>query len=91
MTLEGILQANQGHCCPDLKPDQVCVTMEAVANLPTRFGDFQVVAFWNDRDGKEDAALVRGNPWDHEDVPVRLHSECLTGDVAGSLRCEGSK
>ncbi len=88
MTLEDILQANQGHCCTDLKPDQVCVTMEAVANLPTRFGDFQVVAFWNDRDGKEDAALVRGTPWEHEDVPVRLHSECLTGDVAGSLRCD---
>jgi GTP cyclohydrolase II len=62
--------------------------MEAVADLPTRFGDFRVMAFWNDRDGKEDAALVKGRPWDGEDIPVRIHSECLTGDAFGSLRCD---
>jgi GTP cyclohydrolase II len=62
--------------------------MEAVADLPTRFGDFRVMAFWNDRDGKEDAALVKGQPWDGEDIPVRIHSECLTGDAFGSLRCD---
>jgi GTP cyclohydrolase II len=62
--------------------------MEAVADLPTRFGDFRVMAFWNDRDGKEDAALVKGQPWDGEDIAVRIHSECLTGDAFGSLRCD---
>jgi GTP cyclohydrolase II len=62
--------------------------MEAVADLPTRFGDFRVMAFWNDRDGKEDVALVKGRPWDGEDIAVRIHSECLTGDAFGSLRCD---
>ena len=62
--------------------------MEAVADLPTRFGDFRVMVFWNDRDGKEDAALIKGRPWDGEDIPVRIHSECLTGDAFGSLRCD---
>jgi GTP cyclohydrolase II len=46
------------------------------------------VAFSDTRDGKEHAAFVRGMPWNHEDVPVRLHSECLTGDAIGSLRCD---
>ena len=88
MTLEELVEQNRGHSCRDLPPNRVCVRMEAVADLPTRFGDFRVVAFWNDRDGKEDAALVKGQPWDGEDVPVRLHSECLTGDAIGSLRCD---
>jgi len=87
-TLEDLLEQNRDHQCPDLPPDRVCVRMEAVADLPTRFGDFRVMAFWNDRDGKEDAALVKGRPWDGEDIPVRIHSECLTGDAFGSLRCD---
>ena len=87
-TLEELLEQNRDHQCPDLPPNQICVRMAAVADLPTRFGDFRVMAFWNDRDGKEDAALIKGEPWDQEDIPVRLHSECLTGDVFGSLRCD---
>jgi GTP cyclohydrolase II len=60
----------------------------ASAKLPTRFGYYTVVAFANDRDGKEHIALVHGDVRGAEDVPVRLHSECLTGDVLGSLRCD---
>ena len=56
--------------------------------MPSRFGDFHVVAFWNKRDDKEHAAFVHGDPTFAEDVPVRLHSECLTGDAIGSLRCD---
>jgi len=65
-----------------------CVTIEAVANLPSRFGDFQIVAFLNDKDGKEHVALVHGDVCGVPEVPVRLHSECLTGDAFGSLRCD---
>jgi GTP cyclohydrolase II len=64
------------------------VTIEAVAELPTRFGDFHIIAFSNTRDKKEHVAIVKGDVFDSEDVPVRLHSECLTGDVMGSLRCD---
>jgi GTP cyclohydrolase II len=46
------------------------------------------VAFWNNRDAKEHVAIVRGDVIGAEDVPTRMHSECLTGDVIGSLRCD---
>ena len=76
------------HDCAGYGPDHICVKVVAFAELPSRFGDFHVVAFSNTRDGKEHAAFVRGMPWGHENVPVRLHSECLTGDAIGSLRCD---
>jgi GTP cyclohydrolase II len=60
----------------------------AVAALPTRFGNFRVVAFTGDPQGKEHLALVRGDVGGASCVPVRMHSECLTGDVLGSLRCD---
>jgi GTP cyclohydrolase II len=59
-----------------------------VADLPTRFGNFRIVAFWNNRDAKEHIAVVHGDVLDREDVATRLHSECLTGDALGSLRCD---
>jgi GTP cyclohydrolase II len=61
--------------------------MSAIADLPTRFGHFQIAAF-GDRTGAEHAALIKGEPWRLDKVPVRLHSECLTGDAIGSLRCD---
>lgn len=59
------------------------------ALLPTRYGPFEIVAFEN-REGRriDDVAIVRGAPAVAEVVPVRLHSECLTGDVLGSIRCD---
>jgi GTP cyclohydrolase II len=86
-TLEEILEDNRDHDCEGVGPDRICVGMTAVADLPTRFGDFRVVAF-QERNGKEHAAIVRGTPWLDTDPPVRLHSECLTGDAIGSLRCD---
>lgn len=60
----------------------------AVAELPTEFGKFRMVGFENTIDGKEHVAMVCGDVSGAEDVLVRLHSECLTGDVMGSLRCD---
>jgi len=85
-TIDEIIRKDADHCCPD--GSLACVRIVAVAELPTRFGDFQVVAFHSLLDKKEHAALVRGNIIDQDHVPVRLHSECLTGDVFGSLRCD---
>jgi GTP cyclohydrolase II len=82
-TLEQLLDESRDHSCPDPR----CVAMSALADLPTRFGNFSIVAF-AERGGLEHAALLKGQPWDREDVPVRLHSECLTGDAIGSLRCD---
>ncbi|MDO4850475.1 MAG: bifunctional 3,4-dihydroxy-2-butanone-4-phosphate synthase/GTP cyclohydrolase II [Actinomycetota bacterium] len=61
---------------------------KAVAKLPTRYGDFVVHGFENDITGEEHLALVKGEIGDGRDVLCRVHSECLTGDVFGSLRCD---
>ena len=56
--------------------------------LPTKLGEFQAVGYTSLVDGIEHVALVAGDVSGQEDVPVRVHSECLTGDVFGSLRCD---
>ncbi|HTP56366.1 MAG TPA: GTP cyclohydrolase II [Thermoplasmata archaeon] len=81
-----LLEESRDHHCPGAP--EICTKLVAVAELPTRFGDYQVAAFWNDHDGRDHAAFIHGNVFDRERVPVRLHSECLTGDAIGSLRCD---
>src|SRR5205807_7312675 len=56
--------------------------------LPTAYGEFVAVAFREKLTGKHHVALVKGDIAGHEDVLVRVHSECLTGDVFHSLRCD---
>jgi len=58
------------------------------AKLPTRFGDFKVIAYKATTDPEEHVALVMGNVRTNEPVLVRVHSQCLTGDVFHSLRCD---
>ena len=60
----------------------------AEAVLPTEFGDFTAIGFRSLVDGAEHIALVMGEVSGREDVLVRVHSECLTGDVFGSRRCD---
>jgi 3,4-dihydroxy 2-butanone 4-phosphate synthase/GTP cyclohydrolase II len=60
----------------------------AQANIPTAHGEFQAVGFESVLDGTDHIALVRGDVGDGQDVLVRVHSECLTGDVFGSRRCD---
>ncbi len=60
----------------------------ATARLPTDFGEFRVVGFRNDVDAREHVALVYGDVADGEDVLVRMHSKCLTGDTFHSVRCD---
>ena len=88
LRIREILDENRAHECDGFGKDHVCVKIASIADLPSRFGDFQVVAFWNNRDGKEHAAFVHGDVTGEENVPVRMHSECLTGDAIGSLRCD---
>ena len=86
--LAALVERDQDHECEGFGPSKVCVRVVAVAQLPTRFGPFRIVAFWNNRDGKEHVAMVHGDVVGASEVAVRLHSECLTGDVMGSLRCD---
>jgi len=83
-----ILEQDADHHCDGYGKDKICVRVVAMAELPTRFGDFHIVAFENNRDGKEHVAITKGDVIGAQDVPVRLHSECLTGDAIGSLRCD---
>lgn len=60
----------------------------AEAKLPTKYGDFTMIGFENILNNEHHVALVKGNIADGEPVMVRVHSECLTGDAFGSLRCD---
>ena len=64
------------------------VTREIAVRLPTEYGEFQAVAFREKLTGRHHVALVHGGVDGADDVLVRVHSECLTGDVFHSLRCD---
>jgi len=64
------------------------VTKVAQANLPTKYGQFTAIAYKSTIDPDQHVALVKGDLSSDEPVLVRVHSECLTGDVFGSLRCD---
>ncbi|MDJ0736109.1 MAG: bifunctional 3,4-dihydroxy-2-butanone-4-phosphate synthase/GTP cyclohydrolase II [Nostocaceae cyanobacterium] len=66
------------------------IVRETVADLPTEFGLFQIYAYRHTLDNSEHVAIVKGDPSQFQDNPVmvRMHSECLTGDALGSLRCD---
>ena len=60
----------------------------ADASLPTRYGEFRINGYVNDISGEHHIALIKGDIGDGKDVLCRVHSECLTGDVFGSSRCD---
>ncbi len=60
----------------------------ATVSMPTKYGDFKAVGYESVLDGAHHVALVKGDVAGHKDVLVRVHSECLTGDTFGSLRCD---
>lgn len=70
------------------KKHEKLVECAAVAKLPTKYGEFKAYGYQNILNGEHHVALVKGEIGDGEDVLCRVHSECLTGDVFGSLRCD---
>ena len=68
--------------------NEILVREVVRANLPTPYGNFHLIGYDNDIDHKEHVALVKGEIDPEEPVLVRVHSECLTGDVLHSLRCD---
>lgn len=67
------------------------VVKEACADMPTQYGHFQIHGYVNDITGEHHVALVKGEIGSGENVLCRVHSECLTGDTFGSLRCDCGK
>jgi 3,4-dihydroxy 2-butanone 4-phosphate synthase/GTP cyclohydrolase II len=65
------------------------VSQQATANLPTRYGDFKIIAYRVQHEAQEPIAIVMGEPHKQEVAPlVRMHSSCFTGDLIESLRCD---
>jgi 3,4-dihydroxy 2-butanone 4-phosphate synthase/GTP cyclohydrolase II len=64
------------------------VTREVTVDFPTRYGTFQLALYESDIDEHHHLAIIKGDLTGEEPVLVRVHSECLTGDVLGSLRCD---
>ncbi len=64
------------------------VSRKSVAKLPTKYGEFNIIGYYDELQKQEHIALIKGNLHNQSDVLVRVHSECLTGDAFGSLRCD---
>ena len=64
------------------------IRLVSSARLPTRFGDFTIFGFLDSKGNKEHTAIVQGSVEGEHGIPLRMHSECHTGDVMGSLRCD---
>ena len=70
------------------KVNDKLVHCEAVTKLPTKYGNFKAYGYINLLNGENHVALVKGDIGDGEDVLCRVHSECLTGDAFGSVKCD---
>ncbi|NLL31657.1 MAG: bifunctional 3,4-dihydroxy-2-butanone-4-phosphate synthase/GTP cyclohydrolase II [Clostridiales bacterium] len=70
------------------RKNEIHITKAAEAEMPTKYGDFKIFGYENTLNNEHHVALVKGNVDDGSPVLVRIHSECLTGDVFGSLRCD---
>lgn len=70
------------------KRTETLITKAAETNFPSKYGKFRLVAYENGLDNKCHVAIVKGDVRGKENVLVRVHSECLTGDALGSLRCD---
>lgn len=69
-------------------PGPIILEKKVCTRLPTQFGNFELCLFTNNLDTKEHLALIKGNLAGKENVLVRIHSECFTGDILGSQRCD---
>jgi GTP cyclohydrolase II len=88
MQIRELLDEGRKHDCEGYGTQRACVSIAAIADLPSRFGDFHVISYYNNLDDKEHAGFVHGDVCEQENVPLRVLSECLTGDAIGSLRCD---
>ena len=70
------------------KVNDLLVEKVADTKLPTKYGEFRAIGFINKLNGEHHVALVKGDIGDGEDILCRVHSECLTGDAFGSLKCD---
>ena len=70
------------------KVNEKLVKKEVRAKLPTKYGDFEIIAYSDKIEEKDYVVMIKGDIENKENISVRLHSECLTGDIFGSKRCD---
>jgi 3,4-dihydroxy 2-butanone 4-phosphate synthase/GTP cyclohydrolase II len=80
ISIEDLIEYRKSH--------ESVVERKAIAKLPTKYGEFSIYGYINKLNGEEHVAIVKGKVDDKEPILVRIHSECLTGDVIGSTRCD---
>ena len=81
-------QENKEKVSERVTMNNLAVERKTAARIPTEVGEFQLCYYQNNLDDKEHLSLVLGKIADHQPILVRVHSECFTGDVLGSLRCD---
>lgn len=80
ITIADLIAYRASHDC--------LIERASAARLPTKYGDFEMIGYVNKLNGEHHVALLKGDVTDGEPVLLRVHSECLTGDAFGSLRCD---
>jgi 3,4-dihydroxy 2-butanone 4-phosphate synthase/GTP cyclohydrolase II len=93
--LEGVVKADvkslrdcpTGASCVECG-ERLCVKLVATAELPSDFGNFHILGFVNNKDGKDHTIVQKGEIGDGKNVLCRIHSACLTGEAFGSRRCD---
>jgi 3,4-dihydroxy 2-butanone 4-phosphate synthase/GTP cyclohydrolase II len=73
--------------CADCE-EEICVRLVSVADFPSEFGNFKIIGFVNNKDGKDHIVVMKGDIGNGESMLTRVHSACLTGDSLGSRRCD---
>jgi 3,4-dihydroxy 2-butanone 4-phosphate synthase/GTP cyclohydrolase II len=93
--LESIIQRDLQslkRCAPNMDcegcTEDLCVKLVASADFPTDYGNFRILGFVNNKDGKDHTIVLKGEIGDGENLLCRIHSACLTGDAFGSRRCD---
>jgi len=93
--LDGIIRRDVQSlkdCEPSVSCDgcseKLCVKLVAAADFPTDYGNFRILGFVNNKDGKDHTIVLKGEVGDGENLLCRIHSACLTGDAFGSRRCD---
>lgn len=86
MDVKTLQKPSQGTCCDSVETGTV--ERVAVANLPTEYGDFQIAAYRSLTNREEYVVLFKGEMQREVPTLVRIHSQCLTGDVFGSTKCD---
>ena len=85
--IDSLRSCPAGLACKDCTED-ICVKIVSIADFPSEFGDFKIIGFVNNKDGKDHIVVLKGEVGDGEALLTRVHSACLTGDSLGSRRCD---